>query len=194
MTRDTINALYEHFKHILENDLIGVFVFFNDKIVLINDKLTEIIGYTIEDLYGKETRDLMSLIHRDDVNTVVNRISEIYKTNKFKSGKSEFNFKFKDKVGIYKNIRVCSKRIPYDDGLVVLIMFVENTPITYIPDAFQILNNLNDNELEIFRFLIQNALDLIAKGFTLVDIEERALLLLQKINEIKLIRAITKEN
>ncbi|MBE0646383.1 MAG: PAS domain S-box protein [Bacteroidales bacterium] len=51
---------------VIENSLLGVLVYQDGRGVFANDAMTEILGYTIEEIYALSPNELVKLLHPDD--------------------------------------------------------------------------------------------------------------------------------
>lgn len=90
-----LDANQENLSTIIENDLVGVYVLKNDILAFHNKKLTKMLGYTDQEIQGK---NFYELIHEDDREKVA---SEIKKCEKGIIKKVNLTFRILNSEGAY---------------------------------------------------------------------------------------------
>ena len=93
-----LNANQENLNTIIENDLVGVYVLKNDVLAFYNKKLIKMLGYTDQEVQGK---NFYELIHQEDREKVA---SEIEKCEKGIIKKTNIAFRIKKASGEYVKV------------------------------------------------------------------------------------------
>jgi len=104
---EEIKSMYQT---MVNNSLMGMTITQEEQIVFVNNRITEILGLTKEELIGMGIQNLIDLIHSEDKETVINKRSAILRGQEVHSS-SKFRVVHKD--GKIRYLESYAERIHY---------------------------------------------------------------------------------
>ena len=151
----------EKFRTITENSLMGIMISQENEFKYVNEAMSNIYEFTIQEIMNWTVREFMNKIHPDDRDHAVERLK------KRLAGDSElspfFSFRIITKSGKIKWLESFPKSIQYQGKLAYL------TPLLDITERKQAEENLKESE-EKFRTMADNSLlgiSIVKDGLTL---------------------------
>ena len=138
----------EIFKYFAEQPLIGTAIMRDYKIVYVNQKACDIIGYSQEEIYKWKPYSFFKMIAPSDKQNILNYIEDQLKQPKEELGQSQM--RLINKRGEMIWIEVFSKTFQYEDNLAFMGIFIE------ISKQKAAEKHLKDS-VKKYRFLFENS-------------------------------------
>lgn len=114
----------EAYRSLVENSLQGLVIFQDGRVVFANPAIAEISGYTIEELLALSPEELQAVVHPDDRDLVLGRISDRL------AGKEvplRYEFRFLRKDGTVRWVEVFASHLEYRGRPAIQIAYVDIT-------------------------------------------------------------------
>ena len=163
ITERKLRESEEQFRTMAEQSIMGICIIQDDQIKYLNETLTEILGYTSEEIRNWDLVDMRSIIHTDDQSLVMDQLF------KKQMGEEEvvdnYQFRILKKNGNIAWVEIYSKSIPYKGKIADLIMVVDITESREAQEKLISLNKLRSELLSRTSHELKTPLVMI-KGYT----------------------------
>ncbi|MHA1728662.1 MAG: PAS domain S-box protein, partial [Promethearchaeota archaeon] len=150
-TEEKLKESEEKFRIIADQSLIGIIINQSDRIVYVNDVISEITGISKNKLLSVPFSEFMNLVHPDDLTQIIKFISRREQGNK---NPTQFELRFKKKSGEYIWVQQYSRPIPFQGEIAVQTVLID------IDDRKKVEERLKESE-ERYRLISKNARDVI---------------------------------
>jgi len=163
ITERKLRESEEQFRTIAEQSIMGICIIQDDQMKYLNETLTEILGYTSEEIRNWDLEDIRSIIHPDDQSLVMDQLFKKQKGDK--EVFENYQFRILKKNGNIAWLENFSKSIPYKGKIADLIMVVDITGNKEAQEELISLNKLRSELLSRTSHELKTPLVMI-KGYT----------------------------
>ncbi len=148
-----LNENKKLFSIIAEQTIVGITIIQDSKFVFINDYFAQLINYTVDDLKKLRTKKILSHVHADDSERIIEYIINLQKGNKNES--NNIQFRVADKDGKIRWVDIWSQIINYQGKASI---FTFGRDITQQKNTERALKEKEDR----FHALLENSMEIIA--------------------------------
>jgi len=151
-TEQKLKESEEKYRILTEQSLMGIFIFQEGRFKYINQAVSDMNGYTIEEMLNWTGSDIAKTIYREDLENIMNRLKRSEQGDLDDSSSS--NFRIITKTGQLLWVEEYNKRIEFQGAPASLVTLID------ITNRVESEYNLRESE-ERYRGLINNITDII---------------------------------
>lgn len=123
---DRLRESEEKFRLITEQSLLGIGIIQDSVIKFVNERITEILGYSAEELLNWKSNEFAKIIHPEDLSFVMAQLQKKQSGEK-KGVFTHYSYRIRTKTGKIVWIEQYSKTIPYEGKPADFITFIDIT-------------------------------------------------------------------